>query len=162
MINKLHTIIAMARQFTTGIFEKPGRKKWRHTSLLFLATGFFLALITSVAAAQSAGETAYKQDCAVCHGAKGKGDGEAVRVLVGLQPSDLTQLSRRNGGKFPADAVYRVIDGRDDIGAHHLGTRRMPLWGLQYQMDNQCTAESATQGCKRINDLVHYIETLQQ
>ena len=156
----------MARSSHSSAYRLPARRSRHHTMMrnpvCCLATGLLLWLSAGIAMAQTAGKIAYEKDCVVCHGPKGKGDGEAVRVLVGLEPTDLTQLSKKHGGKFPADAVYRAIDGRDDIGAHHLGTRRMPLWGLDFQLGSPCTAETEAHACRRINELVRYIETLQQ
>ena len=63
---------------------------------------------------------------AACHGESGKGDG-AVAESLRVPPTDLTMLSRKNGGVFPYDRVYHVIDGREVVGAH--GTRDMPVWG---------------------------------
>ncbi|MGD0075124.1 MAG: c-type cytochrome [Candidatus Binataceae bacterium] len=128
-----------------------------------MSTGLLLLLLSAgIAIAQIPGKLAYEKNCVVCHGPKGKGDGEAVRVLVGLQPTDLTQLSKKNGGKYPADAVYRSIDGRDEVAAHHLGTRRMPLWGLDFQLGTECTPQTEADACSRIKELVRYIETLQE
>ncbi len=45
-------------------------------------------------------------------------------------PTDLTQLSKKNGGVFPMNAVYDSIDGRRELKAH--GTRDMPVWGYRY------------------------------
>jgi hypothetical protein len=46
-------------------------------------------------------------------------------------PADITTLSKRNGGTFPINRVYEIIDGRQEIKAH--GPREMPIWGLDYQ-----------------------------
>ena len=40
-------------------------------------------------------------------------------------------LAKKNGGVFPVNAVYEVIDGRKSVNAH--GTREMPIWGFVYQ-----------------------------
>jgi mono/diheme cytochrome c family protein len=48
--------------------------------------------------------------CSACHGLSGKGDGEAASTLA-RAPSDLTQLSARNGGAFPGTAVMAKIWG---------------------------------------------------
>jgi mono/diheme cytochrome c family protein len=48
--------------------------------------------------------------CAGCHGAGGKGDGEAASGLP-KKPADLTRLSARNHGKFPTTRVMAQIWG---------------------------------------------------
>ncbi len=49
-----------------------------------------------------------------------------------VQPSDLTVLSKNNGGVFPLDRITGVIDGRASITLH--GTRDMPIWGTRYSV----------------------------
>lgn len=73
----------------------------------------------------------YRANCAVCHGNTGKGDGP-YRELISKIPTDLTVLSKNNGGVFPTDRVYEVIDGRQQIKAH--GPRDMPIWGTEYSI----------------------------
>src|SRR5713101_3052138 len=51
--------------------------------------------------------TAY---CAVCHGTDGKGGGPAATALK-VPPTDLTLLSKNNGGKYPALKVTGAIHG---------------------------------------------------
>jgi mono/diheme cytochrome c family protein len=72
------------------------------------------------------GRREYLNKCAACHGASARGDGGVAGALR-VPPTDLTTLSKRNGGVFPHDRVYRVIDGRESVQAH--GTRDMPVWG---------------------------------
>lgn len=72
------------------------------------------------------GKREYMDRCAVCHGQSGRGDGGATDVLK-TAPTDLTTLSKKNGGVFPVDRVYAVIDGRTVVKGH--GTRDMPIWG---------------------------------
>ncbi len=134
----------------------------RATIALGLWISSFLWLTTGAARAQTAGKLDYDRNCAVCHGADGKGRGEAVRVLAGLEPTDLTQLSRKNAGKFPVAVVYRAIDGRDQVSAHHLGHRRMPMWGLDFQLGSERSPGSEARLKQRISALVSYVETLQE
>ena len=47
------------------------------------------------------GKEMYTNYCAVCHGTEGKGNGPAAEALK-TPPSDLTVLSKKNGGKYPA------------------------------------------------------------
>jgi len=127
------------------------------------AAGIWLALGAVAADAQTIpGLQDYRNNCAVCHGPTGKGDGEAVTVLPALKPKDLTQLSKDNHGEFPAQEVYQAIDGRDNIAAHELGQNRMPTWGVDWQIGaRQPNPSSEANTRRRIQDLVSYIKTLQ-
>jgi mono/diheme cytochrome c family protein len=129
-----------------------------------LAAALCLAIGVRVASAQTIpGEQDYRDNCAVCHGPTGKGDGEAVTVLPALKPKDLTQLTKNNHGSFPAQEIYSAIDGRDNIAAHELGENRMPTWGVDWQMGaGQPNPSSEGKTRRRIQDLVSYIKTLQQ
>ena len=75
------------------------------------------------------GPTLFKSYCAVCHGADGKGDGPAAAALK-TRPTDLTLLSKKNGGKFPSLEVKNYINGQDTVVAH--GSRTMPIWGQAF------------------------------
>lgn len=77
------------------------------------------------------GKREYMANCAVCHGATGKGDGPYAGLLD-TRISNLTDLSRRNGGVFPFARVYQTIDGTQVPKAH--GTRDMPIWGQDYKL----------------------------
>ena len=58
----------------------------------------------------TSGVEMYRTYCAVCHGLDGKGNGPAARALK-QQPSDLTLLSKRNGGAFPTFRISNIIQG---------------------------------------------------
>jgi mono/diheme cytochrome c family protein len=75
------------------------------------------------------GKREYDSNCAVCHGKVGKGDGPYAGI-VDTRISDLTTLSKRNGGVFPFARVNEFIDGRQTVKAH--GPRDMPIWGQDY------------------------------
>lgn len=75
------------------------------------------------------GRFEYESNCVACHGAEGRGDGYFAQFLK-LPLPDLTTVSQRNGGVFPADRMQRIIDGREDIKGH--GPRQMPIWGAHY------------------------------
>ena len=74
-----------------------------------------------------AGKDLYREYCAVCHGTTGKGDGPAASALK-VPPSDLTQISKKNGGKFPELQVQHIINGEADEPVAH-GSKDMPVWG---------------------------------
>ena len=78
------------------------------------------------------GKREYMDRCAVCHGQSGKGDGGMIDILR-TAPTDLTTLSRNNGGVFPFEHVYAVIDGRQAVKGH--GSRDMPIWGKAYNAE---------------------------
>jgi mono/diheme cytochrome c family protein len=99
------------------------------------------------------GAASFNAYCSVCHGPSGKGDGPAAKALV-TPPADLTQISKRNGGKFPASAVKMHITGDTVVAAH--GTRDMPMWGPGFKStDGSGGAEL------RFKNLVDYIESIQ-
>jgi len=101
------------------------------------------------------GKEMFQAYCASCHGASGKGDGPAAGALKS-QPTDLTALSRNNGGKFPADRVLSILRGQATISAH--GNREMPVWG---QMFWHMSQEHESEVQQRITNLSRYIESLQ-
>ncbi len=112
------------------------------------------------------GRADYKDNCASCHGTLGKGDGPLRSFLV-QQPSDLTTIAQRHGGKFPQELMWEVIDGRwsGDGGPH--GSREMPVWGSEFKAramtrpsDSARTAEWSARN--RIVSLLKYLETIQQ
>jgi hypothetical protein len=47
------------------------------------------------------------------------------------KPTDLTTMAKKNGGVFPAQQAYEIIDGRQEVEAH--GPRAMPVWGRDYR-----------------------------
>lgn len=106
-------------------------KSSRQLQVLALST---LAFCASAQADERSdfGKREYMDRCAVCHGQSGKGDGGMIDILR-TAPTDLTTLSRKNGGVFPFDRVYAVIDGRQAVKGH--GARDMPVWGKAYSTE---------------------------
>ena len=101
-----------------------------------------------------AGQDLFRQYCAVCHGTAAKGDGPAAAALK-VKPADLTQISRKNGNKYPEVRVQRVINGEDAVEAH--GSREMPVWGPIFR---QFSANKDL-GAVRVYNLVMYIAQIQ-
>ncbi len=120
-----------------------------------------LELTASTAAAQS-GKQDYEQYCADCHGSVGKGNGPYVQTLpMHPPPSDLTQLTKDNGGKFPFDEVVETIDGRKNIPSHE--RLEMPFLGATLQKPGQeFTPESDAEVKKRIDAMARYVESIQR
>ena len=100
------------------------------------------------------GPDLYGEYCAVCHGKDGKGGGPAAAALK-KEPADLTQLARKNGGKFDELRVQTVITGSDVVAAH--GSRDMPTWGSVF------ASMTTNEGIRRIriNALIKHVETMQ-
>ncbi|HUC54183.1 MAG TPA: cytochrome c [Candidatus Cybelea sp.] len=101
------------------------------------------------------GKVMYKQYCAACHGADGKGRGPAASSL-NTRPADLTTLAKRHDGKFPQDYVAGVLRFGPTVSPH--GSSEMPVWGPIFQyVDNY--EENATR--QRIKNLCDYLQSLQ-
>jgi mono/diheme cytochrome c family protein len=109
--------------------------------------------------AASSGAELFQANCASCHGAQAHGDGPAA-ATAGIPVPDLTRIAARNGGEFPAEKIYRIIDGQWEIPAH--GSRPMPLWGYEFfgtEGDDESEHREASQ---KIDRLVAYLASLQQ
>jgi len=81
-----------------------------------------------------AGKQEYDAHCAICHGPTGAGNGEMRRFLTNAPP-DLTGIAKRNGGAFPNQLIWEMIDGRNALQSGFHGTREMPIWGQRYRLD---------------------------
>jgi mono/diheme cytochrome c family protein len=103
---------------------------WFQVRPLMLASALALFSPCGFAEDIDVGKMNYESNCAACHGTNGKGDGPLSAELR-TKPSDLTLIGKRNGGVFPADVLYRIIDGRKTIRAH--GTYEMPVWGFVFR-----------------------------
>lgn len=131
---------------------------------IFLGTALaFLQGTGYPAETRDIGKTLYGQNCAICHGAVGKGEGAFGDLLRSSVP-DLTTLSSRNGGVFPFARVFETIDGTQAVKAH--GTRDMPIWGREFSVRaaehyGELPYDSATYVRARILALVEYIYRLQ-
>jgi mono/diheme cytochrome c family protein len=128
---------------------------------VFLVLILMLAFTAHTAAAQS-GKQDYEKYCADCHGSDGKGKGPSLQTIpMNPPPSDLTQLAKDNGGKFPFDEVVDTIDGRKNIPSHE--RLQMPFLGTTLQKPGQeFTPESNAEVKKRIEAMARYVEGLQQ
>lgn len=103
----------------------------------------------------ASGKEMFNSYCAVCHGTDGKGGGPAATALK-VPPADLTVLSQKNGGKFPAAYVASVLSGKTELSAH--GNQEMPMWGPVFR---NMSRGNSTEVQQRIANLTKYIESLQ-
>jgi len=103
------------------------------------------------------GRQIYRIYCQGCHGDAGRGDGPAAGRLT-TPPADLTRLAARAGGTFPADEVFRAIEGIDERPGHR--SREMPVWGFAFRQMDSDSDPTADVG-RRIRKIVDYLETIQ-
>lgn len=103
----------------------------------------------------ASGKEMYTSYCAVCHGKDGKGGGPAASALK-TPPSDLTLLSKNNGGKFPSMKVISTVRGDSELPAH--GSKEMPVWGPLFRSISGGHEAEVEQ---RLANLTHYVESLQ-
>lgn len=103
------------------------------------------------------GSTIFRNSCAACHGLEGHGDGPVSKTLKREVP-DLTRLSQRHDGAFPAIHVRTTIMfGADDLLPAH-GSKNMPIWGpifheIEFDQDL---------GNVRLENITKYLESIQR
>lgn len=132
------------------------------TVLMFVPTTSSIAQDAQTGLEPSAAE--FLNSCASCHGEDGKGAGFLTKYFKGIDPGDLTQLSKNNNGVFPVDKVFDIIDGRAEVAAH--GDRKMPVWGDRY-MALAITGRTPDEMNEwrvraRVLDLTYYLQSIQE
>lgn len=101
----------------------------------------------------------YTVACSGCHGTDAHGNGPVTPYIKAPAP-DLTLIAARRGGVFPADEVYRIIDGQADLSAH--GPRHMPVWGYEFFGDADDDEAAHAQATAKVELLVSYLRSLQR
>jgi mono/diheme cytochrome c family protein len=128
------------------------------TTLAFAAV--LLATASAPAFAQTnqapTGAYLFRTYCASCHGAGAQGDGPLASAMR-RKPANLTEIIKRNGGVFPSDQVFRIIDGRTKVPGH--GGPDMPVWGDVFKRSVDGGDPEAVKA--RIDALVQFLETIQ-
>jgi mono/diheme cytochrome c family protein len=102
------------------------------------------------------GARLFRTHCAPCHGTHARGDGPLAEQLRRVPP-DLTKYTAKNGGVFPSERVYRIVDGRD-VPSH--GNREMPVWGDVFSRSRDGLTDEAVKA--RIEAIVRYLQGIQQ
>ena len=129
-------------------------------------SAILMAGFTGASVADDIGKREYDNNCAVCHGARGKGDGPYAGLIDPRIP-DITTLQKAHNGVLPFDRVYPTREGRAEITGH--GSRDMPIWGNEYNAKaaeyysdylQPYSAEGFVRG--RVLALVNHIYVLQQ
>lgn len=104
----------------------------------------------------ASGKETFLKYCASCHGEGGKGDGPASIAVKDPMP-DLTTLSRRHEGKYPAGYVSAVGKFGRNMAAH--GSEDMPVWGSRLKAVDPVRDPT---GQQHIEDLGAFLESLQR
>jgi mono/diheme cytochrome c family protein len=125
------------------------------TALLSACTGAQPGAVAS----HAHGERLYRTSCAGCHGNDARGNGPVAQFLTVAVP-DLTRIAARRGGQFPADEIYRIVDGQADLAAH--GPRHMPVWGYEFFGDEPDDEAAHAEASARIERLVNYLRSIQR
>jgi mono/diheme cytochrome c family protein len=102
------------------------------------------------------GRQMFREYCAACHGADGKGRGPIVPFFRGLPP-DLTTLAKRHDGTFPETYVSSVLLFGPGSRAH--GSIEMPVWGPIFRELDHYNEAAVRQ---RIKNLCEYLESIQE
>lgn len=100
------------------------------------------------------GQDSYFRHCAVCHGLEGYGNGPLAEAMK-IAPSDLTLLSAKHDGTFPAAKIADIIRNGGGVLGH--GSPTMPAWGLYFAEKGK--PEVARE---RVKALVDYIASIQK
>jgi len=124
------------------------------------------------------GQKLYTQYCASCHGADGKGNGPEAAKLD-PKPGDLTQIAKKNGGKFPFYETMLLISGRSataqdqntdlpglspgNIPKAH-GDPKMPVWGEVFsreELSKGTSMDLQMQATGKIMLITEYLQSIQ-
>lgn len=123
-------------------------------SLLLLAQETTIKKVPAKPTSAASGKEMFDEYCASCHGLDAKGNGPAAPALK-KQPTDLTLLAQKNGGKFP---TMQVMTSIEDVTQNVHGSKDMPVWGPIFS-----SVSNSNPGIvkMRITNLTKYIESLQ-
>lgn len=102
-------------------------REFRLAALVLAPAGLIACAAMTAMPEPPEGAALFAENCAVCHGSDGRGDGPLASDLHPAPP-DLTAISARAGGTFPRAEVLSTIDGytRGDKA----GGPDMPEFGL--------------------------------
>jgi len=107
--------------------------------------------------APKSGAELYKQNCSVCHGNDGKGNGPPPANSPFSKPvPDLTTLAQRNKGEFPDAYIKLVLSSGVRTDDH--GPEEMPVWGVMFKSITKADDKLVE---ARITNLINYLKSIQ-
>lgn len=136
---------------------------WRRKHVLVLVSMALLSSCTThnpeLRPGAESGEQVYLMSCGSCHGVDARGNGPVAPFLK-VEVPDLTHIARRRSGSFPAEEVYRIIDGQSSLLPH--GPRNMPVWGYEFFGDDADDEVAHRRATERVELLVKYLKSIQR
>lgn len=142
------------------------RFRWNVTLSLFAVLVAANLAAPAIATAQPpvdpsrpSGQDIFKEHCATCHGMDATGNGPMAEALK-VPPADLTGISKRAGGIFPAARVVETVTFGGNVAAH--GTRAMPIWGKVFSDEGGRGKGGAAASRRSVVALKRYLETIQK
>jgi len=70
------------------------------------------------------------------------------------------RIAARRGGTFPADEVYRIIDGQSDLLP--CVARHMPAWGYEFFDSEEDDKAAHQEAINNVEGLVNYLRSIQR
>lgn len=122
-------------------------------------TGTVIKQVPVKPTSAASGKQMYNAYCAACHGADGKGGGPAASALKD-QPTNLAQLAKANGGKFPETHIYSILQFGMEEPAH--GSKDMPVWGPALKSLDRGAPSAEMIEHQRLANLTNYLKSLQE
>ncbi|AXI47846.1 cytochrome C [Sulfitobacter sp. SK012] len=121
---------------------------------------FPLLVLGSSLGAESTGKDLFAENCVLCHGTVGRGDGPKAGEL-GTPPPDLTKIAERRDGVWPMLEIMSIIDG---YSRNTLPREDMPVF--ENFLDNDMVEFDTGNGVEvlvpsKLVEIVNYLEELQ-
>jgi hypothetical protein len=101
------------------------------------------------------GQKLFDDHCAGCHGLDGMSKG-AFASGQSKQPADLTGITKRNNGQYPAERIAEIIRYGGGLPGHEKD-HAMPVWGKVFS--GECGPAFSRRAVVELN---RYLETLQK
>jgi hypothetical protein len=143
-------------------FDRPG--SCNALPLLLATAALAVSAIGAGAAPQKAddfpsGQQLFQDRCATCRGTDGMGNGPMAQVLK-IPPADLTKISIRADGTFPAARVVEIIRYGGNVPGH--GSPVMPVWGKVFSSEGGGGKGGGAYSRRAVVELKRYLETIQK